>query len=474
MIFLLPLAVGLAAVKSAIGIVRRHRRRSAPRLISDSPDTQSVADVADVDSSSQVNSIISETPSSGLGASAGCLEDADIPPAPASLDTSEDHLEVASVSTSTSGLHAPAPEITSVSPGGVELPATKGRFKLRATAREFVPSSASAHSSVALELSTSKPAPSYPPGHNSPGSDSNIYSTVERSAQIESPTQRIQEENTQGSVPPEVASSATQDFGIYTAPTQYGRQTTQSAFESAALPTEFLCGVQEYFAPTGVVSYNPMAQTIDALAVTSGYAPGMNYMYQATFPYSSTSAASSSYMPHVPPPYPMEAQHGASVPPMYPSAEPSQLAPHTVHGFQSAAPNTFAPAPQMSNALFGQPLYPSGVSYGEEIATPQRYQPAVPLQQISSEVPTPIQTPQVQSEGVRAPDPCDDPSLGEFNGAGLSNQDYKIKVADLLASNNPLPPLEIIAKNKRLFRALPSGKRSAVKRWIRAHSDSDI
>lgn len=77
---------------------------------------------------------------------------------------------------------------------------------------------------------------------------------------------------------------------------------------------------------------------------------------------------------------------------------------------------------------------------------------------------------QAQANSVRPPDSADDPRLGRFNGAGLSNSKYKLHVLKLLAERIPLPPPELIVTNRRLVRALPVSLAGQVKMWKQAYN----
>lgn len=100
-----------------------------------------------------------------------------------------------------------------------------------------------------------------------------------------------------------------------------------------------------------------------------------------------------------------------------------------------------APMGQPSNAVTNQPL-------------------------VSIDAPAPIS--QAQENRIRPPDSSDDPRLGQFNGAGLSNRKYKRHVIKLLAKKIPLPPPDLIITNRRLLRALPVSMDGQVRKWKRA------
>lgn len=302
--------------------------------------------------------------------------------------------------------------------------------------------------------------------------DSNL--TLQLSAKDEASVQLVNEENTRASVMSKVVPPATQDNVIATTSGDCDSTATQSAFGAATMSTGFVHPVQDNFHPTVSDSPNIVSQSMSAPAAPSSYGPAMNSLYLPTAQYDLTSAASPNYAPLAPPFYPIPLPYTEGVLPMYPSAVSSQIAPQMVplDAFSIPVQNSSAPSVPIIYTPCAQPLYHSGVPYGEEIAVPQWYPPAALPQQPPQEVSRTIQTPEAPNRVVRAPDPCDDPSLGDFNGAGLSNKDYKIKVAELLANNRSLPPPEVIVKNKRLLRALPPTKHAAVIRWTRSHPDN--
>lgn len=92
------------------------------------------------------------------------------------------------------------------------------------------------------------------------------------------------------------------------------------------------------------------------------------------------------------------------------------------------------------------------------------------ISQSSASIYPPVATLQAQNNGLRPPDEADDPRLGRFNGAGLSNRQYKRHVIKLLAEKCPLPPPELIVTNRRLIRALPVSMAGQVRKWIRESS----
>lgn len=75
--------------------------------------------------------------------------------------------------------------------------------------------------------------------------------------------------------------------------------------------------------------------------------------------------------------------------------------------------------------------------------------------------------------GIPATRVTDDERLGLFNGAGLSNAAYERNVAALLAAGNKLPHPELVTANRRLMRALPAGRYSAMRRWKRKNHNGE-
>lgn len=90
--------------------------------------------------------------------------------------------------------------------------------------------------------------------------------------------------------------------------------------------------------------------------------------------------------------------------------------------------------------------------------------------QLSVSIDAPAPTLQSHGDRTRPPDESDDPRLGKFNGAGLTNRQYKVLVIKLLSENCPLPTPELIVTNRRLIRALPISTAARVKKWKRASS----
>lgn len=87
-----------------------------------------------------------------------------------------------------------------------------------------------------------------------------------------------------------------------------------------------------------------------------------------------------------------------------------------------------------------------------------------PIIQPPASINAPAPPSQAQSDHTRAPDDSDDPRLGRFNGAGLTNREYKRRVNALLSKKCPLPPTELMINNRRLIRALPISIAARVKK----------
>lgn len=162
-----------------------------------------------------------------------------------------------------------------------------------------------------------------------------------------------------------------------------------------------------------------------------------------------------------------------TVPPFHASAAPFSIAPEFAHvdfGQQSAPQYSSVPASSAQVAV--STATPGAASLHELAATngqESAFSPAALLNEPVVVQSEPVSSPTSQDGPHRSPNSCDDVSLGDFNGAGLSNSKYKLHVSKLLAEKRPLPPPEVTTQNKRLMRALPQKRRASMNRWKRTN-----
>lgn len=151
----------------------------------------------------------------------------------------------------------------------------------------------------------------------------------------------------------------------------------------------------------------------------------------------------------------------------------SPFARRTIPGVRPNAETGFIPTtvPHATESMFttsaqGGLLYTPHGSLHDELSAPVIIPtPSIPPgSSLGATADPPDQN--TDGSGVRAPSPSDDERLGAFNGAGLSNSKYRLKVQDLLAKKVPLPPPEMVVRNKRLMRALPRCEHARMMVWM--------